>query len=69
MFNAISTALLSRGGELPRRLKKQQRAAKTNQFNLMYVLTVIASCGGGNKAESRRQVSANALAALILLVG
>ena len=40
----------------------------SNQFNLMYVLTVIASCGGGKKAESRRRVSANALV-LILLVG
>ena len=42
--------------------------SKNNQFNLMYVLTVIASCGGGKKAESRRRVSVNVLV-LILLVG
>jgi len=34
----------------------------------MYVLTVIASCGGGKKAESRRRVSVDVLV-LILLVG
>ena len=33
-----------------------------NQFNLMHVLTVRANCGGGKKAESRRRVSASALA-------
>ena len=43
-------------------------AAKNAQFNLMYVLTVRASCGGGKKAESRRRVALNVLV-LLLLVG
>ena len=40
----------------------------STQFNRTYVLAVRASCGGGKKAESRRRVSVNALA-LLLLVG
>ena len=41
-------------------------AAKNTQFNLMYVLTVRSSCGGGKKAESRRRVAVNILVLLLL---
>ena len=41
----------------PRRPRPLPEILKNTQFNLMYVLTVRASCGGGKKAESWRRVS------------